>query len=157
MVIVTKARFIVGFNDPGVITGFGEPEVFNKQEYINAGGLSRKALFSQVQGSLERLQTDYIDVLIIHRADPSTPIEETMKALHDLVESGKVHYLGISNMHLWELAEMQAVAERNHWTKISCVQVEHSLLYRPEVCFIFCGTNMRMIMGRRNRKLMLSC
>ena len=126
----------MGFNDPTHITGFTEAELFNRQEYVNAGGLSRKALFSQVQGSLERLQTDYIDVLILHRGDRNTPIEETMKALHDLVEAGKVHYLGISNMHLWELAEMQAVAEKNHWTKISCVQVEHSLLYRPEVCHV---------------------
>lgn len=134
--IFTKARFIVAHNHPEVLTGFGEPQVINKQEYINAGGLSRKALFSQVHDSLERLQTDYIDVLYVHGSDPNTPHEETMKALHDLVESGKVHYLGVSAFHLWELAQMQIVAEKNGLTKFSVVEFEHSLLYRPEVCGI---------------------
>lgn len=108
--------------------------MIDKQEYINAGGLSRKALFSQVHDSLERLQTDYVDVLFVHGSDPNVSHEETMKALHDLVESGKVHYLGVSALHLWELAQMQTVAEKHGWTKFSCVEFEHSLLYRPEVC-----------------------
>ncbi len=131
--IFTKARYIVAHNHPEVLTGFGEPQVINKREYINAGGLSRKALFSQVHDSLERLQTDYVDVLYVHGSDPNTPHEETMKALHDLVESGKVHYLGVSAFHLWELAQMQIVAEKNGWTKFSVAEFEHSLLYRPEV------------------------
>ncbi|KAI0087990.1 Aldo/keto reductase [Irpex rosettiformis] len=132
LVIFTKARYIVAHNHPQVLTGFGEPEVIDKQEYINAGGLSRKALFSQVHDSLERLQAGYVDVLFVHGSDPNTPHEETMKALHDLVESGKVHYLGVPTLHLWELAQTQAVAEKNGWTKFSFVEFEHSLLYHPE-------------------------
>ncbi|KAJ7810313.1 Aldo/keto reductase [Mycena olivaceomarginata] len=132
-VIVTKARFIVAHNDPSAMSGWGEPQLVNKLEYVNQGGLSRGALFNQVEASLERLDTTYIDVLIIHRGDQNTPVEETMKALHDLVQSGKVRYIGASNVHLWEFAEMNNVADKNHWTKFSCIQVEHSLLYRPEV------------------------
>ncbi|KAI0338455.1 Aldo/keto reductase [Trametopsis cervina] len=137
LVISTKARFIVAHNHPEVVTGFGEYLVINKPEYINTGGLSRRALFNQVHASLERLQTSYIDILVVHMADRNTPVEETMKALHDLVESGKVHYIGASNIHLWELASMQAVADKNGWTKFTSIEVEHSLLYRPEEIEMF--------------------
>jgi aryl-alcohol dehydrogenase-like predicted oxidoreductase len=132
-VIATKARFIVAHEDPEVLSGWDEPLIANKRSYVNQGGLSRTGLFNQVDASLERLGTTYIDILIVHRADPNTPLEETMKALHDLVEAGKVRYLGASNVHLWEFAEMNNVAEKNHWTSFSCVEVEHSLIYRPEV------------------------
>ncbi|KAJ7477020.1 Aldo/keto reductase [Mycena galericulata] len=131
-VIISKARFIVAHNHPEAFTGFLEPQLMNKRDYVNQGGLSRAALFNQVEASLERLGTTYLDVLIIHRGDPNTPGEETMKALHDLVQTGKVRYIGASNMHLWEFAEMNNIAEKNHWTPFSCVQVEHSLIYRPE-------------------------
>ena len=79
-------------------------------------GLSRQAIFNAVKASLERLQTDYIDLLQIHRYDRTTPIEETMEALHDLVKSGKVRYLGASSMWATQFAMMQFVAEKNGWT-----------------------------------------
>ncbi|KAJ7209299.1 Aldo/keto reductase [Mycena pura] len=144
-VIVTKARFVVAHNDPSVMSGWGEPQLINKLEYVNQGGLSRGALFNQVDASLERLGTTYIDVLIIHRGDPNTPVEETMKALHDLVESGKVRYIGASNVHLWEFAEMNSIAEKNRWTTFSCIEVEHSLLYRPEEVEMFAYCNLKGI------------
>ncbi|KAF8899568.1 Aldo/keto reductase [Mucidula mucida] len=137
IVIMSKARFICAEDDPAAMTGWGEPAYINLPAYINQGGLSRTALFNQVNASLERLGTTYLDVLIIHRGDPNTPVEETMKALHDLVECGKVRYLGASNIHLWEFAEMNNIADKNHWTTFSCIQVEHSLLYRPEM-FAYC-------------------
>ncbi len=130
IVIMSKAS---AEDDPAAMTGWGEPAYINLLAYINQGGLSRTALFNQVDASLGRLGTTYMDVLIIHRGDPNTPIKETIKALHDLVECGKVRYLGASNIHLWEFAEMNNVADKNHWTTFSCIQVEHSLLYRPEV------------------------
>jgi aryl-alcohol dehydrogenase-like predicted oxidoreductase len=76
-------------------------------------GLSRKAILEQVDASLRRLGTDYIDVYYIHRFDPETPVEETMAALHDLVTAGKVRYLGASSMWAWQFAKMQHAAARN--------------------------------------------
>ncbi|MEB6145883.1 aldo/keto reductase [Enterococcus casseliflavus] len=98
----------------------------------NSGGLSRKAIFYQVEQSLKRLQMDYIDLYIIHRWDYHTPIEETMKALHDLVVSGKVRYIGSSAMYAWQFAKAQAVAEKNGWTKFVSMQNHLNLLYREE-------------------------
>lgn len=98
----------------------------------NSGGLSRKAIFYQVEQSLKRLQMDYIDLYIIHRWDYHTPIEETMKALHDLVVSGKVCYIGASAMYAWQFAKAQAVAEKNGWTKFVSMQNHLNLLYREE-------------------------
>ena len=98
----------------------------------NRQGLSRKHIFTEVEKSLERLQTDYIDLLIIHRWDYDTPIEETMKALNDLVQSGKVHYIGASSMYAWQFAKAQFVAEKNGWTKFISMQNQHNLLYREE-------------------------
>ncbi|PIL27164.1 transporter [Ganoderma sinense ZZ0214-1] len=128
IVIMTKAFFVVS-GDPTLITG--GPTTFrlmNSREYVNQGGLSRAALFNQVEASLTRLGTSYVDVLQIHFWDPFTPPEETMKALHD----GKVRYIGASNLKTWQLAEMTAIAERNGWTTFVSIQVEHSLLYRTE-------------------------
>lgn len=85
----------------------------------NTTGLSRKAIFNQVNASLKRLGTDYIDILYIHRWDYQTPIEETMAALNDLVRSGKVHYLGASAMYTWQFQKAQYVAEKHGWTKFS--------------------------------------
>lgn len=95
-------------------------------------GLSRTAIFSAVDASLARLETDYIDLLQIHRFDNDTPIEETVKALHDLVESGKVRYIGASSMWTYQFVMMQAVAEKNGWTKFISMQNHYSLLYREE-------------------------
>src|SRR5215467_10833682 len=71
----------------------------------NGAGLSRKAIFAEIDNSLRRLQTDYVDLYQIHRYDPSTPIEETLEALHDLVQAGKVRYIGASSMHAWQFAQ----------------------------------------------------
>lgn len=95
-------------------------------------GLSRAAIFKQVEDSLKRLDTDYIDVLQIHRFDHSVPPEETMKALHDLIQANKVRYIGASSMWAHELAILQHVAERNGWTKFISMQNHYNLLYREE-------------------------
>jgi len=95
-------------------------------------GLSRGAIFKAVGASLKRLGTDYIDLLQIHRFDSSVPVEETMKALHDLVQSGKVHYIGASSMWTYQFAKMQFVAEKNGWTKFVSMQNHYSLCYREE-------------------------
>ena len=95
-------------------------------------GLSRQGIFAAVHASLSRLQTPYIDLFQIHRFDKTVPIEETMKALHDLVESGKVHYIGASSMWTYQFAMMQFCAERNGWTKFVSMQNAWNLLYREE-------------------------
>lgn len=95
-------------------------------------GLSRKAIMQQVDASLTRLGTDYIDLYQIHRFDPETPAEETMEALHDLVKMGKVRYLGASAMWAWQFAKMQHAAALHGWTKFISMQDQYSLLYREE-------------------------
>lgn len=95
-------------------------------------GLSRGSLIRAVDGALERLGTDYIDLFWIHRFDPHTPIEETMRALHDLVTVGKIRYIGASSMWAYQFAMMQFVAEKNGWTKFVAMQGHYSLLYREE-------------------------
>ena len=96
------------------------------------GGLSRKAILEQVDGSLSRLGTDYIDLMQIHRFDPEVPVEETMEALHDVVKSGKVRYIGASSMWAWQFAKMQSIAEAHGWTKFICMQDQYNLLQREE-------------------------
>ena len=98
----------------------------------NGSGLSRKSILHEVEQSLQRLQTDYIDLLYIHRWDYQTPIEETMCALNDLIRSGKVHYIGASSMYAWQFQKAQYVAEKNGWTKFSVMQGHYNLLYREE-------------------------
>jgi aryl-alcohol dehydrogenase-like predicted oxidoreductase len=98
----------------------------------NLGGLSRKALFQQIDASLQRLGMDHVDLYQIHRADPETPIEETMEALHDIVKAGKARYIGASSMHAWQFAKAQHVAARNGWTPFISMQPEWSLIYREE-------------------------
>jgi aryl-alcohol dehydrogenase-like predicted oxidoreductase len=134
MVIMTKVLVLV---KPGAsVMAALDPSLPNSLEFVNHCGLSRVALFNQVDASLRRLKTTYIDLLQIHAFDPLTPIEETMKALHDLVISGKVRYIGACNIRVWQLAEMNHVAEIHGWTQFISIQVEHSLLYRTEVsCF----------------------
>jgi aryl-alcohol dehydrogenase-like predicted oxidoreductase len=95
-------------------------------------GLSRKAILEQVDASLRRLGTDYIDVYYIHRFDPETPVEETMAALDDLVRAGKVRYLGASSMWAWQFAKMQHAAVLGGWTTFSAMQDQYSVLKREE-------------------------
>jgi len=95
-------------------------------------GLSRGAILKAVDASLKRLGTDYIDLLQIHRYDASVPPEETMKALHDLVQAGKVHYIGASSMWTYQFARMQFIAEKNGWTKFVSMQNRYNLCYREE-------------------------
>ncbi|MGC8626215.1 MAG: aldo/keto reductase [Acidimicrobiales bacterium] len=98
----------------------------------NGAGLSRKAVLAEVDNSLRRLRTDYIDLYQIHRFDPSTPIEETLEALNDLVRSGKVRYLGASSMYAWQFAKMLYVARHNGWSSFVSMQDHYNLLYREE-------------------------
>jgi 1-deoxyxylulose-5-phosphate synthase len=95
-------------------------------------GLSRKAILEQVDASLRRLATDYIDVYYIHRFDPGTPVEETMAALDDLVRAGKVRYLGASSMWAWQLAKMQHAAALHGWTTFAAMQNQYNVLKREE-------------------------
>lgn len=98
----------------------------------NGAGLSRKAIFTEVNNSLRRLGTDYIDLYQIHRWDPATPIEETMEALHDVVKSGKARYIGASSMWAWQFAKAQQVAKEHGWTRFVSMQNHYNLAYREE-------------------------
>ena len=95
-------------------------------------GLSRKAILEQVDASLRRLGTDYIDLYHIHRFDPETPVEETMEALHDVVKAGKVRYLGASSMWAWQFAKLQHAADLHGWTRFVAMQDQYNLLKREE-------------------------
>jgi aryl-alcohol dehydrogenase-like predicted oxidoreductase len=95
-------------------------------------GLSRRAILEQVDASLRRLGTDYVDLLQIHRFDPDVPVEETMEALHDVVKAGKARYLGASSMWGWRFAKMQHVAESHGWTRFISMQDQYNLLQREE-------------------------
>jgi aryl-alcohol dehydrogenase-like predicted oxidoreductase len=98
----------------------------------NAGGLSRKALIQAVDDSLTRLGMDYVDLFQIHRWDDTTPMEETMEALHDIVKAGKARYIGASSMFAWQFAKAQEVARANGWTRFIAMQNHVNLLYREE-------------------------
>lgn len=98
----------------------------------NGGGLSRKEIMYEVEQSLRRLGTDYIDLLYIHRWDYNTPIEETMRALNDLVTAGKARYIGASAMYAWQFQKAQYVAERHGWVQFSAMQNHYNLVYREE-------------------------
>jgi aryl-alcohol dehydrogenase-like predicted oxidoreductase len=98
----------------------------------NGAGLSRGAILTQVDASLRRLGTDYIDLYQIHRYDPATPIEETMEALHDVVRAGKVRYIGASSMWAWQFVEAQHVADAGGWTRFVSMQDQYNLLMREE-------------------------
>ncbi len=99
---------------------------------VNARGLNRKHIFEAVDASLKRLQVDYIDLYQIHRNDNSTPLEETMEALNDLVRSGKVRYIGASSMWAWQFNKAQHIAEKRGWTKFVSMQNLYNLMYREE-------------------------
>jgi 1-deoxyxylulose-5-phosphate synthase len=98
----------------------------------NGSGLSRKAIMAELDHSLRRLGTDYVDLYQIHRWDFRVPIEETMRALHDTVQSGKVRYIGASSMDAWQFAKAQYIARANGWTPFVSMQNHYNLLYREE-------------------------
>ena len=98
----------------------------------NGAGLSRKAILAEVDASLRRLGTDYIDLYQIHRFDHRTPIEETLEALHDVVKAGKARYVGASSMHAWQFTKALYLADRHGWTRFVSMQDHYNLLYREE-------------------------
>ena len=98
----------------------------------NGQGLSRKAILNEIDNSLTRLGTDYVDLYQIHRWDYDTPIEETLEALHDVVKAGKARYIGASSMHSWQFAQALYTADLNGWTRFVSMQDHYNLLYREE-------------------------
>lgn len=131
VVIMTKCYGAVG-ETPDVQYVRYREQVQASKDYQNQFGLGRQAIFNQVEASLRRLDTPYIDLLQIHRFDNTIPIEETMKALHDLVQSGKVRYIGASSMWATQFAAMQFAAEKHGWIKFVSMQNHYNLLYREE-------------------------
>ena len=102
------------------------------REEPNGSGLSRKEILFELDESLRRLRTDYVDLYQIHRWDAETPIEETLEALNDVVRAGKVRYIGASSMFAWQFVKAQAVAEQHGWTRFVSMQNHYNLLYREE-------------------------
>jgi 1-deoxyxylulose-5-phosphate synthase len=102
------------------------------REEPNGKGLSRKEILYEIDQSLKRLETDYVDLYQIHRWDYETPIEETLEALHDLVKAGKVRYIGASSMFAWQFAQALYVADLHGWTRFVSMQNHYNLLYREE-------------------------
>jgi aryl-alcohol dehydrogenase-like predicted oxidoreductase len=98
----------------------------------NSRGLSRKAIMNEIDASLRRLQTDYVDLYQIHRFDYDTPIEETLEALHDIVRAGKARYIGASSMYAWQFAQMLATSAARGWTRFVSMQPQYNLVYREE-------------------------
>jgi aryl-alcohol dehydrogenase (NADP+) len=127
IVIATKVHFPVDLSFKGMNAPGPRPA-----PRPNASGLSRKHIFAAVDASLRRLGTDYIDLYQIHRFDPSTPLEETMEALHDVIKAGKARYLGASSMWAWQFARMQHAAETHGWTRFVSMQNHYNLVYREE-------------------------
>lgn len=109
-----------------------EQVVLASKVYFNEGRLSKKAILREIDGSLKRLGTDYLDLYIIHRFDYDTPIEETMEALHELVKTGKVRALGASAMYGYQFYNMQIAAKENGWTPFSVMENHYNLLYRED-------------------------
>jgi aryl-alcohol dehydrogenase-like predicted oxidoreductase len=105
---------------------------FKMHDGPGGSGLSRKAVMEQIDASLTRLGTDYVDLYQIHRFDPDTPIEETMEALHDVVKAGKARYLGASSMWAWQFAKMQHAADLGGWTRFVSMQDQYNLMMREE-------------------------
>jgi aryl-alcohol dehydrogenase-like predicted oxidoreductase len=98
----------------------------------NGAGLSRKAIMSQIDASLRRLGTDYVDLYQIHRWDPTVPIEETLEALHDVVKAGKARYIGASSMYAWQFSKALYISEANGWTRFVTMQDHYNLINREE-------------------------
>jgi aryl-alcohol dehydrogenase-like predicted oxidoreductase len=99
---------------------------------VNGRGLSRKAIMTEIDASLSRLKTDYIDLYQIHRWDEATPIEETLEALHDVIKAGKVRYIGASSMYAWRFAKALYLADRHGWSRFISMQPQYNLMYREE-------------------------
>ncbi|CDZ97342.1 Voltage-gated shaker-like K channel, subunit beta/KCNAB [Phaffia rhodozyma] len=129
LVIMTKVYNLTTRSPGEKISGRVEAE---KKGYVNQQGLSRKHIFASVERSLERLQLDYIDLLQCHRFDYDTPIEETMQALHDVVQSGKVRYVGMSSCYAYQFHTMQNYAINNKLTPFISMQNFHNAFYREE-------------------------
>jgi len=102
------------------------------REGANARGLSRKSIMIEIDASLRRLGTDYVDLYQIHRWDKHTPIAETMEALHDVIKAGKARYIGASSMYAWQFSKAQYTARQNGWTPFASMQNHYNLLYREE-------------------------
>jgi aryl-alcohol dehydrogenase-like predicted oxidoreductase len=98
----------------------------------NGGGLSRRAILSEIDHSLRRLGVDHVDLYQIHRWDPQTPLEETLEALHDVVKAGKARYIGASSMYAWQFAQALYTADLHGWTRFVSMQDHYNLLYREE-------------------------
>jgi 1-deoxyxylulose-5-phosphate synthase len=105
---------------------------FTMHDGSGGSGLSRRAILEQLDDSLRRLGTDYVDLYQIHRFDPATPVEETMEALHDMVKAGMVRYLGASSMWAWQFSKMQYLAELHGWTRFVSMQTQYSLMQRED-------------------------
>ena len=99
---------------------------------VNGRGLSRKAIMTEIDASLRRLGTDYIDLYQIHRSDEATPIEETLEALHDIIKAGKVRYIGASSMYAWNFAKALYIADQHGWSRFISMQPQYNLMYREE-------------------------
>ncbi|KAH6698480.1 aldo-keto reductase [Leptodontidium sp. MPI-SDFR-AT-0119] len=130
LVLMTKIGMYVP-DDPNANSHM-YPWMAETIDYVNQGGLSRTAIFNAVDKCLERLQVDYIDLLQVHRYDPSVQPEETMKALHDLTQLGKVRYIGACSMWTYQFQRMQDIAQQHGWTKFISMQDQYSLCYREE-------------------------
>lgn len=130
IVVATKVFFPVGREDE--VPARWDAAQRDNGGYVNQYGLSRKHVFDSVDASLRRLDLAYIDLLQIHRFDPNTPIRETMEALHDIVKSGKVRYIGASSMWAHQLLEMQYTARMNGWTEFISMQDLYNPNYREE-------------------------
>lgn len=131
IVIATKLFGTVAHSSEDETFSMSDEEKDNKG-YVNMYGLSRKHIFDSVDASLKRLGLDYIDLFQIHRFDYNTPIKETMKALHDVVQSGKVRYIGASSMWAHQLLEMQYTARMNGWTEFVSMQNLYNAVFREE-------------------------
>jgi aryl-alcohol dehydrogenase-like predicted oxidoreductase len=129
VVILSKCYFGVSEGQPTL--GIANVSTNDGADWVNNVGLSRKHIFDAVDKSVERLGT-YIDVLQIHRLDRGTPREEIMRALNDVIESGKVRYIGASSMAAWEFQTLQNIAEKNGWHKFISMQNYYNLIYREE-------------------------
>jgi len=105
---------------------------FPMREDVNGRGLSRKAIMTEIDHSLRRLGTDYVDLYQIHRWDTDTPIEETLQALHDVVKAGKARYIGASSMYAWQFCKALYLADLHGWTRFVSMQPHYNLLYREE-------------------------
>jgi aryl-alcohol dehydrogenase-like predicted oxidoreductase len=105
---------------------------FKMHDGPGGSGLSRKAIMEQIDASLSRLGTDYVDLYQIHRFDPDTPVEETMEALYDVVKAGKARYIGASSMWAWQFAKLQHAADLGGWTRFVSMQNQYSLVQREE-------------------------